>query len=123
MLYIIMICFLGIVISPKFYKLPSMGLFPTVMLMITLRSLANPEQERQFMCFPLLVKQKYYHWILLALFALMSGFMVFDLFCAVLIGHIEVKYFNGQMLKLSAEKIKKIENFIFSKVKNRADFV
>ena len=74
---------------------PCLGFFPTVMLFMTLRGLAQPEAERPFMCFPVLVKQKYYHWILFALLCLLNGFIMIDLLCAILVGYAEVKYFEG----------------------------
>lgn len=52
--------------------IPSVGLFPTFMLFLTLRGLADPETERPFLCFPVLVKNKWYPWILYGIFALIS---------------------------------------------------
>lgn len=48
----------SLIFSPMLLTVPSFGLFPTFMLFLTLRGLAAPEEERPFMCFPVMVRNK-----------------------------------------------------------------
>lgn len=62
----------SLIFSPMLLTVPSFGLFPTFMLFLTLRGLAAPEEERPFMCFPVMVRNKMYPWILYGLICLIS---------------------------------------------------
>ena len=53
------------------------------------------------MCFPIVVKQKFYPWLLWLLICLFNGSYALDILCSILVGVIEVKYFGGQILILS----------------------
>ena len=122
-LYLCFIVLAAVLISPAFLGIPSQGLFPTVMLMITLRGLATPEVERPFMCFPVVVKQKYYHWLLLLLIVLLNGVIMIDLLCAILVGYLEVKYFGGQIFRFAPQCLQSLEGKLCARFKHRADFV
>ncbi len=78
------------------------------MLMITFQSLAQPDVERPFMCFPVLVKNKYYHWILYGLLCLFSASIRIDLLCSILVAYIDVMKFGGKLTDISKEKIIKL---------------
>jgi len=70
------------------------------MLLLTLRGLADPETETPFMCFPVMVKNKWYPWIFYGLFCLFSGSLMPGILSAILLAYIEVKFFGGQILKI-----------------------
>ncbi|KRX07056.1 hypothetical protein PPERSA_08733 [Pseudocohnilembus persalinus] len=122
----IIIMYLGYFLfsAPALIVTPSLGLFPTFMMFLALRGLADPEQQTPFCCFPVLIKQKYYVWILYGIFVLLSQSLVPDILSAIGVAYLEVHVFNGQILKISQEKLKRLENsFIFSKISQRSDFV
>lgn len=65
------------------------------MLLLTLRGLADPEQETPFLCFPVMVRNKWYPWILYGIFCLLGGGLAPEILCAILLAYLEVHYFNG----------------------------
>ena len=79
---------------------PSYGLWNTVMIYVTLRSLTNPDLKINFMCLPIQITAKYYP---IALFVLLSMVLSIklDLIAAILLALIEFKFFNGLLLRIN----------------------
>lgn len=75
------------------------------MLLLTLRGLVDPEQERPFMCFPVMVKNKWYAWILYGIICLISMSLVPDLLCAIGVAYAEVYVFKGQLISIKKETL------------------
>lgn len=58
------------------------------------------------------------------LFCLLSGAILWDMLCAILLAYAEVKLFNKDLFKFSYGTIEKIENVTpFKQLKTRTNFV
>jgi len=106
----------------RFLVFPSAGLWDLVMVYITIRSASNPEQPTQFLCLPIVIKSKYYPFLIILLFSLIS-MMPFSLIAAMIVGYIETYVFNGMMLRLARNKAIWIENRLMGCFKTRPDFL
>lgn len=63
------------------------GLWPFIMIEIVLRCNKDPESQVQFMCFPCMIKAKYYPWLFFLLFSLLFTIM-WDLLVGIMIGYL-----------------------------------
>lgn len=102
--------------------IPAFGLWDLVMLFITIRSASNPDQPTQFLCFPIIIKSKYYPFLIILLFSLIS-LKPFSLVSAMIIGYFEAYLFNGIMIRFTRKKAIWLENKIFRCFKGRIDFI
>lgn len=103
-------------------NLTSSGLWDMVMLFITIRSASNPEQPTPFLCFPVVIKSKYYPFLIIILFSFLSQAPV-SLISALLVGYLETYFFNGMLIRISRSKAMWIEDKLFSYFKGRPDFI
>lgn len=102
----------------------SYGLFNIVILFVSLRSFSNPETESKFMCFPIMIKNKFQPFALLAFFTLISGMIRTDFIAAIILGLIEVKFFGGMMLRISKERLTSLKGFfIFRFIAKHENFI
>jgi|LauGreDrversion4_2_1035121.scaffolds.fasta_scaffold210933_1 hypothetical protein len=77
-------------IYPPFYMMPSAGLWPLIMSLITIECLRNPEADYFFFCS---FKAKYYPWILLLFFMIFNQFVIqVDVLAGILFGYISFYY-------------------------------
>jgi hypothetical protein len=70
--------------------MPSAGLWPLIMSLITIECLRNPEADYFFFCS---FKAKYYPWILLLFFMIFNQFVIqVDVLSGILFGYISFYY-------------------------------
>lgn len=86
----------------------SIGLWPLVFTEIVIECMTNAEQSRPLCCFPVLVKAKYYPFILIGVFTLFFGFEL-SFFVGFGVGYL---YHYGMFtrLELGATTATKLEN-------------
>lgn len=108
--------------SPEFLKFHSCGLWDLVMVYITIRSASNPEQDTNFLCLPITIKAKYYPFLIILLFSVIS-MTPFSLIAAMIVGYIETYFFNGVLMRISRNRAIWFENKLFPCVKQRPDFL
>lgn len=63
------------------------GLWPFIMIEIVLRCNKDPEAQVQFMCFPCMIKSKYYPFMFFTFFSLLFGVM-WDLLAGISVGYL-----------------------------------
>jgi len=97
-LYIVMAYFLNIIWPGKPGSSPffidAHGLWPILFSLITEQALENPDGEAKLMCFPIIVRKKYYPFALWILFSLISGYPGFDDLAGIIVGFVHYKYLN-----------------------------
>lgn len=105
--------------NPLFF---GFGWFPLIIVYEFRASAIDPEAERRFCCLPFLIKNKYYPWVLLLLFGLLSlQFMCF-IACG-LIGYYQECVRKSMLIKLPMGFYKKLEACLPNSIISRSDFV
>ena len=69
----------------NFGVIPSLGMWPVLLMLIAEDKLLDPESESPFLCFR--VSNKLYAWVLALVFSAFSLFPLLDLFVGVALGH------------------------------------
>ena len=88
------------------------GLWPIVMLEITLKCLKNPDQDMRFFLFPCVIKAKYYPLALVGFFTLLSGFNFdFEILSGIAFGYIYHRYLENR-LKITDSLALKVERSV-----------
>ena len=99
------------------------GLWPYIMMEMTILCLANPENEMNILCFSYPIKSKYYPLILFVILTVCNFTIKFDLIAGILYGCIYVYYLRNY-LDFDEQTIEKIEgSFLFNYTKNYPSFV
>ena len=99
------------------------GLWPYIMMEMTILCLANPENEMNILCFSSPIKSKYYPLILFVILTVCNFTIKFDLIAGILYGCIYVYYLRNY-LDFDEQTIEKIEgSFLFNYTKNYPSFV
>lgn len=105
------------------YFIESDGLWPYIMMEMTILCLANPENEMNILCFSYPIKSKYYPLILFVILTVCNFTIKFDLIAGILYGCIYVYYLRNY-LDFDEQTIEKIEgSFLFNYTKNYPSFV
>lgn len=99
------------------------GLWPYIMMEMTILCLANPENEMNILCFSYPIKSKYYPLILFVILTVCNFTIKFDLIAGIVYGCIYVYYLRNY-LDFDEQTIEKIEgSFLFNYTKNYPSFV
>ena len=100
------------------------GLWPILILEITLICLENPEREMTFFLIPCPIKAKFYPLALLCIFTLLNNFVIdFELLSAIAFGFL-CHYYIKDKIEISNTFALKMENsFLFKWMKNKNGFV
>ncbi|OMJ71984.1 hypothetical protein SteCoe_29691 [Stentor coeruleus] len=97
------------------------GLWPYIMIEIVIRCNKEPESQVQFMCFPCMIKAKYYPWFFFLLFSLLFMIM-WDLLVGISIGYLHL-YGVLKFTEISNGLAEKIEKFMFFCVRGLPSFI
>ena len=112
---IIQILFIIFAYSLSLTSLSSVGLWPVILVEITVKCMKNPLSQIKFLFFPWLIKSKYYPLILIGFFFFINmGKISFDFIIAIVYGYL-FHYFLKNRLNYSLTCIQKAENTIFFK--------
>lgn len=98
------------------------GWFPIILIYEFRNSSFNPEAERNLCCLPFMIKAKYFPWILLALFGLLSGQLLCFVACGI-VGYFQEIVWREMFLKLPFGFYSKLESCLPNSIKNRHDFI
>ena len=99
------------------------GLWPYIMMEMTILCLANPENEMNILCFSYPIKSKYYPLILFVILTVCNFTIKFDLIAGIVYGIIYVYYLRNY-LDFDEQTKEKIEgSFLFNYTKNYPSFV
>lgn len=98
------------------------GWFPIILVYEFQYAAINPEERRQFCCFPFLVKNKHFPWIIMALFCILSN-EFYCFLCAGLIGYVEASVIKKSLIRLPLGFYYKLEACLPNSIKKRSDFV
>ncbi|OMJ85873.1 hypothetical protein SteCoe_12715 [Stentor coeruleus] len=97
------------------------GLWPFIMIEIVLRCNKDPEAQVQFMCFPFMIKSKYYPWMFFAFFSVLFKVM-WDLLAGICVGYLHL-YGLMKFTEVSDSFAEKIENTFCKFIKERTQFI
>jgi hypothetical protein len=99
------------------------GLWPYIMMEMTILCLANSENEMNILCFSYPIKSKYYPAILFLILTVCNFTIKFDLVAGIVYAFIYVYYLRNY-LDFDEQTIEKIEgSFLFNYTKNYPSFV
>lgn len=65
---------------------PASGLWAMLFCDLVIEAMQNPDQPRPLCCFPVMLKAKYYPWVLIIIFSLIFNFAV-DFWCGLAVGY------------------------------------
>lgn len=99
--------------------MPSGGCWPLVMVYLTTRCLLAPEEQTNLLCFPILIRNKYYPLVLACLFCLLQPQL--DIFIGLAYGYVLHYYFKNTLV--STPFLYKIETACSSCLSSRQDFI
>ena len=100
------------------------GLWPIVILEITLRCLKNPEQNVKFFLFPCLIRAKYYPLVLFGVFTLLSGFNIdFEVLSGIAFGYLHHHYLENKLKISDLFALKAEKSFLFKWMINLPGFI
>lgn len=106
--------------------IPTYGLWPVLITEIVIRCNKNPDALTRFCMIPCEFKQKFYPWVIFALFSLFSQFVMYDLIVGMMVGYLRKIYLDVyRVLKftvISDETAKKIELGYCSCIRNFTRF-
>lgn len=69
-------------------ELPTQHSQTILLAMIGSDCRANPDAKRRFFILPVQIPNRYYPWLLIAVFSLFSGGVLWDLVCSVVVGYL-----------------------------------
>jgi len=65
---------------------PNAGLWAMLFADLVIEAMVNPDQPRPLCCLPIMLKAKYYPWVLIIIFSLIFGFQI-DFWCGLAVGY------------------------------------
>ena len=105
------------------YFIESDGLWPYIMMEMTILCLVNPEKDINVLCFFSSIKSKYYPIVLLVVLSFINCSIRLDLFAGVAYGFI-YSYYLKNFLDFNEQTIEKLEDsFLFNYVKDYPSFI
>ena len=109
--------------TKEIYYIESDGLWPYIMMEMTVLSLANPENNMNFFCIPYQLKSKYYPFLILIFIFFINFSIRFDFIAGVAFGFFYV-YFLKNTFEPPERTIENIENWmIFNYVRDSPSFI
>jgi membrane associated rhomboid family serine protease len=78
-------------------RISSYGLWPVIMSEITMLCIANPENSVNFLTLPIVIKSKFYPWVLVGFMSLLSFSIRFDLLAGIAYGYIFFYYLRNKI--------------------------
>lgn len=109
--------------TQEIYYIESDGLWPYIMMEMTVLCLANPDNNMNIFCIPYQIKSKYYPFSMLIFLFIINFSIRFDFIAGVFYGFIYVFYLKNS-LEIPEQKIEYIENLmIFNSVRESPSFI
>lgn len=65
---------------------PAAGLWSMLFADLVIEAMVEPNQPRPLCCFPIMLKAKYYPWVLIVIFSLIFGLQI-DFWCGLAVGY------------------------------------
>jgi len=65
---------------------PAAGLWSMLFADLVIEAMVNPDQPRPLCCLPIMLKAKYYPWVLIIIFSLIFGLQL-DFWCGLAVGY------------------------------------
>ena len=99
------------------------GIWPYIMMEMTVLYLANPDNNMNIFCIPYPIKSKYYPFLMLIFIFIINFSIRFDFIAGVVYGYFYVFYLKNS-LEISEQHIENIENCsIFNYVRESSSFI
>lgn len=112
---IIQVLFVIFAYSLSLASLSSVGLWPVILVEITVKCMKNPNSDIRFLFFPWPIKSKLYPLILIGFFFLINmGRISYDFIIAIVYGYL-FHYFLKNKINYSSTCVQRAENTIFFK--------
>jgi len=121
---VINICWIILSFSFNFWTVTCYGLLPSLFALL-MRDLANPEEVKSFMCFPVQIKTKYYPAALWILVSILTGRLRFDCLVGMLVGYVYLKWLNKSYYSFlnTRRMVAWTETCFFSRIKKSPNFI